>query len=94
MKTELDADVRAKFDAVLARVKEPQSELSLSELGLVPKLTYSPSSKTITALLDTSAPPYSCPACSAVNGLVRETLARDLAAALQAEFPGWTIKIA
>jgi len=36
---ELKMDIRDKFDKILDSVKEPQSELSLAELGLVKKLT-------------------------------------------------------
>jgi hypothetical protein len=32
-------------------------------------------------------------ACAAVNGFVSERLERDLKAALQEEFPGWTIEV-
>jgi hypothetical protein len=37
---ELDHATAAKFDKVLDSVKEPQSELSIGELGLVKKFSY------------------------------------------------------
>ncbi|MBN2873869.1 MAG: hypothetical protein JXM71_02145 [Spirochaetales bacterium] len=90
---ELDQSVRVKFDAVINSVKEPQSELSLAELGLVTKISYYAADKTIIVFLATDAPGRECPACSAINGFVVNTIERDLKAALEKEFPGWTIEV-
>ncbi|HCM25292.1 MAG: hypothetical protein A2Z99_04930 [Treponema sp. GWB1_62_6] len=90
---ELDLSVRQKFDSVLDRLKEPQSELSFAELGLVKKISYHEPEKTIVAYLDVLTPRLECMACSAVNGFVLGTLERDLKVALEAEFPGWIVKV-
>lgn len=90
---ELDAEVRHKFDDVLARVKEPQSELSLAELNLVGKLSYFEADKTIIAYLNIKEQRLECYACAAVDGFMIETISRDLSAALLEEFPGWTIEV-
>ncbi|MFA6506668.1 MAG: hypothetical protein WCT14_11240 [Treponemataceae bacterium] len=90
---ELDISVKEKFDAVLARVKDGQSELSLAELGLVKKITYHAPEKTIVAVLDVPSPRLECMACVAVNGFVIQNIERDLKAALETEFPGWTVLI-
>lgn len=90
---ELDLAVRQKFDSVLDRLKEPQSELSFAELALVKKISYHEKEKTLVAYMDIPAPRLECMACSAVNGFVVERLERDLKAALEAEFPGWIVKI-
>jgi len=90
---ELDLAVRDKFDAVLEKLKEPQSELSFAELGLVKKISYHEKERTIVAHMDILSPRLECMACAAVNGFVSERLERDLKAALQAEFPGWTIEV-
>jgi hypothetical protein len=89
---ELDHATTAKFDAVLARVKEPQSELSLGELGLVKKFSYHEPEKTIVVHLDFGPQIMDCPACTAVDGLILTTIQRDLRAALEEEFPGWAIQ--
>ncbi|TFG79915.1 MAG: hypothetical protein E4H20_11490 [Spirochaetales bacterium] len=86
--------VRVKFDAILERVKEPQSELSLAELGLVSKMTYFANDRTIIAYMnfaDTS--PAACPACYAIDDLVKQSIARDLRDAILVDFPGWTVEI-
>jgi len=91
---ELDASVRKKFDSVIARVKEPQSELNLAELGIIKKFSYHEPEKTIMVHLNFGTPAHECPACFAVNEFVINTIERDLKEALETEFPGWTIKFA
>jgi metal-sulfur cluster biosynthetic enzyme len=88
---ELDHATAAKFDKVLDSVKEPQSELSIGELGLVKKFSYHAAEKTIAVHLDFEPQGMECPACSAVNGFILSTIQRDLTTALEEEFPGWTI---
>ncbi len=89
---ELPMDVREKFDAILARVKEPQSELSLAELGLVKKMTYYLADKTIAVHMNFAAQdPASCPACFIATDMMKSSLERDLKDAILAEFPGWAV---
>ncbi len=88
---EIDQATAAKFDAVLAKVKEPQSSLSVGELGLVKKFSYHPKDTTILVHLDFGPQIMTCPACTAVDGFILTTIHRDLKAALETEFPGWTI---
>ncbi len=89
---ELDPATRAKFDAVLGRVKEPVSELTLSELNLVSKIRYSAKEKALVVRLAASPPGHECPACSAMNGQVIATIERTLREELQKEFPGFTVE--
>jgi len=90
---ELDSATRSKLDGVLERVKEPQSELSLAELGLVRKFTLSEAGKTIVVYLDMGEGRnrYECPACSLATGLVREGVERALREELAREFPGFEV---
>lgn len=92
---ELKLDVRGKFDAILSRVKEPQSELSLAELGLVKKLTYIEADRTIVAYMNYASPgATTCPACSVATEMMKDSIDRDLKEAILAEFPGWTVRFA
>jgi metal-sulfur cluster biosynthetic enzyme len=88
---ELDASVRAKFDDVLERVKEPQSLLSLAELGLVSSFNYSAKGKVILVRLNIGSPRFQCPACSAINGEVKMGIERLLREELGKEFPGFAV---
>lgn len=89
---ELDPATRAKFDAVLTRVKEPVSELSLSELNLVSKIRYSAKEMALVVRLAGSPAGHECPACSAMNGQVLVTIERTLREELQKEFPGFSVE--
>jgi hypothetical protein len=91
---ELDSATRTKLDGVLDRVKEPLSELSLAELGLVSKMTYSESQKVIIARLNVDAPRFECPACSAMEGEVIQGIERRLREELERTFPGFTVEFA
>lgn len=91
---ELSVDTKNKFDRVLSGVVEPQSELSIGELGLVKKFSYHESEKTVVVHLDVKNQDYQCPACYAVDSFVIDRLERDIRAALEREFPGWTIDFA
>jgi metal-sulfur cluster biosynthetic enzyme len=90
---ELQMDVREKFDAILARVKEPQSELSLAELGLVKKMTYYKADKTIVVYMNfATQSPVSCPACFITTDMMKDSVERDLKEAILVDFPGWTVR--
>ena len=89
---DMDAATSAKFDKVLERVKEPVSELPLSELNLVSKITYSAKQKALVVRLDAAPRGHECPACSAMNGQVLVTLERTLSEELRKEFPGFTVE--
>ncbi|MCX7024830.1 MAG: hypothetical protein NT080_09445 [Spirochaetes bacterium] len=91
---DVDSAARAKFDAVLERVKEPQSELSLSELGFVSKFTYSAKERVIVVHLDIATPRFECPACYAINGVVKQGIERMLREELEKEFPGFSVEYA
>lgn len=89
---ELDTVVRHKFDDILARVKESQSELSIAELGLVKKLTYSAKEKVIVIHMDRPYDRFECPACMAVDDEVRKGIERRLREEFEKEFPGFTVE--
>jgi len=91
---ELDSSIKAKFDAVLAEVKEPQSELTLAELGIVKKFSYHAPERTIVVHLHFKTPSYECPACFAANEFVINGIERNLKTALEAQFDGWEIRFA
>ncbi len=89
---EMDAATRHKLDDVLARVKEPVSELALSELNLVSKITYSAKQKVLVVRMEGAARGHECPACSAMNGAVLAGLERTLTEELRKEFPGFSVE--
>jgi len=89
----MNEDVQKRIDTVLATIKEPQSLLSLSELNLVENVHYSETEKRLICTLAIGSPRFQCPACSAINGVVKQGIARDLEVALAEAFPGWGIEV-
>lgn len=52
----MDAVMKQKIDEALARVKEPESDLSIAQPGVVEKLRYSAGKKSFTFLRPSSSP--------------------------------------
>lgn len=83
----MDLEMQKKIDNVLAQIKEPQSELPIVDLGLVEKVTYSAQQKTLLVRLAIGTPRWQCPACSAINGVVKAGIVRRAQEAFEAAFP-------
>ncbi len=83
----MDPEMQKKIDETLARIKEPQSDLPIVDLGLVEKVTYSAKEKTLLVSLAIGTPRWQCPACSAINGVVKEGIVRRAREAFEAAFP-------
>jgi len=83
----MDLEMQKKIDNVLARIKEPQSELPIVDLGLVEKVTYSAQQQTLLLRLAIGTPRWQCPACSAINGVVKAGIVRRAQEAFEAAFP-------
>ena len=89
----MDPEIKKKIDAALARVKEPQSDVPIVDLGLVGNVRYSEAKKAIELTLAIGYPPGQCPACLAVNGVVKEGTVRRASEEFKKEFPGFEIII-
>jgi metal-sulfur cluster biosynthetic enzyme len=81
-----------KIDRVLERVKDPESDLPISRLGLVKRFRYSEREKKL--FVFTAVYPHlpKCVTCAAIAGAIISTIIRDLTAELQQEFPELTIE--
>ncbi len=89
----MDPEIKEKIDAALARVKEPQSDMPIVDLGLVGNIRYSAAEKTIQVTLAIGYPPGQCPACLAINTVVKQGIVRRAYEEFKNEFPGLTIII-
>lgn len=87
MKTTLDSEIQKRIDSALAKVKEPQSDVPIVDLGLVNKVTYSAREKTLVVSLAIGTPRFQCPACSAINGVVKQGIERRIVEKFSEEFP-------
>jgi len=89
----MDPEIKKKIDAALSRVKEPQSDIPIVDLGLVSNIRYIEKDKTIRLTLAIGYPSGQCPACLAVNDVVGMGITRRAQEEFQKEFPGFSIVV-
>ncbi|HDQ15145.1 MAG TPA: hypothetical protein ENN41_10070 [Sediminispirochaeta sp.] len=85
-------DIQEKFDRVLERVKDPESELPLANIGIVQKFRYNDEKKVIYVFTTFAAHRPSCMTCVGITMAIESTLQRLLEEALLAEFPGFSVE--
>lgn len=89
----MDPEVKKKIDAALGRIKEPQSELPITDLGLVRNIRYSEKEMALEISLAVGYPSGHCPACAAINSVVEKTIERLVKEEFGREFPGYRILV-
>jgi len=89
----MDAEMKKRIDAALAQIKEPQSDVPIVDLGLVQKITYSEKEKALLLRLAIGYPPGECPACLAINEVVKNGIVRRAREAFEKAFPELRIEI-
>ncbi len=85
--------IAKKFDAIMEEVKDPESELSISRLGLVKKFRYSEEHKLIYVFTDFFSHRPACYTCVGISMAIESTIIRELRKKLEEEFPDMEIKI-
>ena len=90
----MNNEIKKRIDAVLDRVKDPESGLSVSELGLVTKLRYSEKHSHLYVFTDFFRHHPGCLTCSAIASLVSSSIQKQLESEFQKEFPDLTIEFA
>jgi metal-sulfur cluster biosynthetic enzyme len=84
--------MKQKIDSVLDRVKEPESGLSIAQLGLVERLRYNEQKKKLSVILSTIRPNrHQC--CTVLQGLLISGTLSALTEEFKKEFPELTIEI-
>jgi len=80
-----------KIESVLDKVKEPESLLSVAQLGLVEKISYSTKNKKLYVFLNSINPTHGC--CTIMASLLLSTILKNLTEEFQKEFPDLSIEI-
>ena len=88
----MDSAMKKKIDAVLDRVKEPESGLSIAQLGLVERLRYSSASKTLYVCTSTIRHNRK-QCCTVLQGLLISGTLNSLTREFQKEFPDLSVEI-
>ncbi|MQY77419.1 MAG: hypothetical protein GH155_07325 [Spirochaeta sp.] len=95
MKTKpMNPEMIKKLDKVLARVKDPQSELPLNRLDFVERFRYSENQNTLYVFLDFSGLLRGCIACAGISIDILSRINSTLKRELKNEFPNIWIKLA
>ena len=87
----MDPEMTRKLDAVLDRVKEPESRLSIAQLGLISRIRHHPEAKKLSVFLSSIRPTHGC--CTIIASLLLTTTLKDLTEELGKEFPGLSVEI-
>lgn len=82
--------MKQKLQAVIDRVKEPESGMSVSTLGLVNRIRYIKKQKKLLVILNPTRSGKLC--CSVLSAMLLNTTKRDLAAELEKEFPDLAVE--
>jgi len=88
----MDTSMKQRIDAVLDRVREPESGLSIAQLGLVEKLRYSPGKKKLYVFTSFIKPNHHY-CCTVLQGMLISGTLKSLSAELQKEFPRLDIEL-
>jgi len=81
----MDAIMKKKLQSVLERVKDPETNVAISELGLVERFRYYPEQKKLSVFLNPVRPGKVC--CSIISSLLLTSILKDLMNELRKEFP-------
>lgn len=84
--------MKNKIDAILENLKDPESGLSVSALGLVKKLRYCEEKKHLYIFTDFISHQPGCLTCSAIASLISASIIRELEKSFSDSFPDLTIE--
>ena len=75
---------------MLERVKDPETNVAISDLGLVERFRYHPEQKKLSVFLNPLRPGKVC--CSIISSLLLSSTLKDLMNELQKEFPDCSLE--
>ncbi len=88
----MDPSISTKFDAVLDRVKDPESSLALSRLGIVNRFRYSEEGRKVYVFTNFARHRPGCLTCAGITMALESTIERLISEELQREFPGFSVE--
>ena len=88
----MDKNTAQSFDAVLERVRDPESNLPVSQLGIISRFRYSEEEKTIYGVTGYASHGPGCLTCTRISAAIEHGINRRLREELQQEFPGFSVE--
>ena len=92
-KAKMDPAMTKKIEAVLERVKEPETLRSVADLSLVTRVQYSKNYGKLVVYTTICSPRTSCMVCGLVTSTIEQTIQRELKTEFGKEFPDLTIDV-
>ena len=89
----MDPSMIRRIDAVLERVKEPETFRSVGELNLVERVTYSDSERRLLVSTIIATGVSTCMVCGVVTEHLRQAIQRDLLTEFRKEFPDLDVEV-
>ena len=87
-----DPGVQKKIDTILDTVKDPESGLAISELGLVRRIRVVDDHKLIYLDIPFDDHTPGCLTCAGIAMVIVQGIRRELKSAFEREFPGYTVE--
>ena len=90
MEKTMDSEMIRKIDSVLERVKEPESNLAVGELGIIQKFRYNQHKRALYIFANTYGSRKAC--CYLITKLIESDVMNRVKNELKKEFPELTIR--
>ena len=90
MQRTMDKEMIRKIDSLLDRVKEPESNLSVGQLGLVKKFRYNESKRALYVYTESFSTHKAC--CFVITKLIETKVLSQMEKELKKEFPDLVIR--
>lgn len=87
----MDEEMKRTIDAVLDRVKDPESGYSVADLGVVTRLRYNDEKKELYLFTDFNAHQPGCFTCVGIAAMIQNSIERWLTEEFGKEFPGVSV---
>jgi metal-sulfur cluster biosynthetic enzyme len=81
-----------KIDAILERVKDPESNLPVAQLGLIQRVRYNEAKKKMFIFTNLDKHVPKCNTCRFIAAAVVARITKDLEGAFKAEFPDISVE--
>jgi len=88
----MNSEMTQRIDAILERVKDPESGLSLDRLGVVTKVRYNEEKREMYLFTDFLNHFPTCNTCRGIAAAIVSSIMRDLKEEFEKEFPDITIE--
>lgn len=85
-------EVHEKFDRILENVKDPESSLPISDLGIVEKFRYHEEGKKIYVFTKFQTHRPACMTCVGISLAIEKSIDRLIEEEVLKEFPGFSVE--